>query len=291
MKIGITYPQIELRGDPQAVRDIATRTEELGFSHLLAYDHPLGAVHADRDPKLTGPYTEKDPFHDPFVMFAYLAGLLKKLEFISGVLVMPQRQTALVARQAADLDLLSDGRFTLGAGTGWNWVEYLALGEDFHARGKKLTEQVALLRELWSGKVVDFTGDFHRIDRAVTKPSPGRQIPIYLGGFADVAFRRAAKIADGFIFAERYGDVFECLERTRGYIKENGRSEEDFGKYLNIQNKTTLEELPEVLKRWRDVGGHAASVVTMAKGFTTTGQHIDYIERAAELLTREGLMS
>jgi probable F420-dependent oxidoreductase len=291
MKIGITYPQIELGGDPQSVRDIALKTAELGYAHLLAYDHPLGAVHADREPKLTGPYTEKDPFHDPFVMFAYLAGMIPSLEFVSGVLVMPQRQTALVARQAADLDLLSGGRFTLGAGIGWNWVEYQALGTDFRTRARRLEEQVALLRELWTGKVVDFAGDFHRVDRAVINPPPKRQIPIFLGGFADVAFRRAARIADGFIFGQGYGDVFECLERTKGYLREEGRSVDDFGKHMTVHNRTKLEEVPDLLSRWRDAGGTHASVVTMDKGLTTTREHLDFIARAADLLRGAGVMA
>ena len=248
-------------------------------------------MHADREPKLTGPYTENDPFHDPFVMFAYLAGMLKRLEFVTGVLVMPQRQTALVARQAADLDLLSGGRFTLGAGVGWNWVEYQSLGSDFHTRGKRLAEQVEVLRQLWSGKVVDFTGEFHRIDRAVINPAPARRIPIYLGGFADVAFRRAARIADGFIFAERYGDVFECLERTRGYLKENGRSDADFGKHLTTHAKSKLEGIPDVLARWRDVGGTHASLTTMGKGFTTAQEHADFINRITDALGKAGLLA
>lgn len=128
MQIGVVYPQIELRGDPAAVRRIGTAAEDLGFDHLLTYEHVLGAVHAGRTPPLTGPYTERDPFHDPFVMFAYLAAITRRIEFATGVLVLPQRQTALVARQAADVDLLSGGRLRLGVGVGWSPVEYEALG-------------------------------------------------------------------------------------------------------------------------------------------------------------------
>jgi alkanesulfonate monooxygenase SsuD/methylene tetrahydromethanopterin reductase-like flavin-dependent oxidoreductase (luciferase family) len=128
MQIGVVYPQIELRGDPTAVRRIGRAVEDLGFDHLLAYDHVLGAVHADRSPQLTGPYTERDPFHDPFVMFAHLAAITERIHFVTGILVLPQRQTALVARQATDVDLLSGGRLRLGVGVGWNPVEYEALG-------------------------------------------------------------------------------------------------------------------------------------------------------------------
>jgi len=290
MKIGLVYPQIELKGDPQAVRDIGLAAVELGYRHLLAYDHPLGAEHANRDPKLTGPYTEKDPFHDPFVMFAYLAGMTEALEFVSGVLVLPQRQTALVARQAADLDLLSGERFTLGAGVGWNWVEYQALGKDFNTRGKQLDEQIDLLRKLWTGEVVDFEGNWHRVDRAVINPAPRRQVPIFLGGFADVAFRRAARVADGFIFADGFGDIFECLERTCGYLRENGRDPDAFGKHLTLNYTTKDETIPDLFARWRDAGGTHASVVTMSKGLKTAQEHIDYAASVAERLAKVGLM-
>src|SRR6202158_1953151 len=150
MRIGVVYPQNELRGDPTAVRRIWKAVEDLGFDHLSAYDHVLGAVHADRTPPLTGPYTEHDPFHDPFVMFAYLAGITERIQFTTGILVLPQRQTALVARQAADLGLLSGGRLRLGVGIGWDFVEYEALGADFHTRGARQEEQITLLWRVFS---------------------------------------------------------------------------------------------------------------------------------------------
>jgi probable F420-dependent oxidoreductase len=175
MHIGVVYPLTELRGDPAAVRRIGTAVEDLGFDHLLAYDHVLGAVHADRTRRLTGPYTERDPFHDPFVMFA---GITERIHFATGVLVLPQRQTALVARQAADVDLLSGGRLRLGVGVGWNHVEYEALGQDFRTRGARQEEQIQLLRRLFTEPVVDFSGRFDRVDRASLVPKPARPIPI-----------------------------------------------------------------------------------------------------------------
>jgi probable F420-dependent oxidoreductase len=181
MQIGVVYPQIELGGDPEAVRRIGRATEALGFDHLLAYDHVLGAVHEDRIPPLVGPYTERDPFHDPLVMFAHLAAVTERIGFVTGILVLPQRQTALVARQAADVDLLSGGRLRLGVGIGWNHIEYQALGEDFGTRGAREEEQIALLRRLWTEPVVDFSGRFDRIDRAAITPKPTRPIPIWLG--------------------------------------------------------------------------------------------------------------
>ena len=185
MQIGVVYPQTELRGDPDAVRRIGRAVEDLGFDHLLAYDHVLGAVHADRTPPLTGPYTEHDPFHDPFVMFAYLAGITERIGFATGILILPQRQTALVARQAADVDLLSGGRLRLGVGVGWNHVEYEALGQDFRTRGARQEEQIELLRRLFTEPVVDFSGRFDRVDRASLVPKPARPIPIWLGGYGD----------------------------------------------------------------------------------------------------------
>src|SRR5579863_7522899 len=200
MQIGVVYPQNELGGDPTAVPKIGKAVENLGFDHLFAYDHVLGAVHADRTPPLTGPYTEHDPFHDPFVMFAYLAGITERIGFTTGVLILPQRQTALVARQAADVDLLSGGRLRLGVGVGWNHVEYEALGQDFHRRGARQEEQIGLLRRLFTEPVVDFSGRFDRVDRAALVPKPTRSIPIWLGGGSEAAFDRAARLADGFIF-------------------------------------------------------------------------------------------
>ena len=178
MHIGVVYPQTELHGDPSAVREIGLAVERLGFDHLLAYDHVLGVVHADRERPLPGPYSEVDPFHDPLVMFGYLAGITERIGFASGVMVLPQRPTALVARQAADVDLLSGGRLRLGVGVGWNYVEYEALGYDFSGRGRRQEEQIDVLRRLFNDPVVDFTGDFHRIDRASLNPKPARPIPI-----------------------------------------------------------------------------------------------------------------
>ena len=230
MQIGAVYPQIELRGDPSAVRRLGLAVEELGFDYLLAYDHVLGAVHADRTPQLTGPYTEHDPFHDPFVMFAYLAAITERLQFATGILILPQRQTALVARQAADLDLLSGGRLRLGVGIGWNYVEYEALGQQFRTRGARQEEQIGLLRQLFTEDVVDFSGRFDRIDRAALVPKPARPIPIWLGGSSEAAYDRAARIADGFIFIG--GDIdhtIDAWKRLRERVRSLGRSVEEFG--------------------------------------------------------------
>lgn len=288
MKIGVTYPQTELQGDPQAVRRIGLAAEELGYDHLLVYDHVLGATH-DREPKLWGPYTDKHPFHDPFVMFAHLAAITRRIEFVTGILILPQRQTALVARQAADLDLLSHERLRLGVGLGWNYVEYDALGQNFRSRGNRLGEQISLLRRLWSEPLVEFKGTFDRIDRAALNPRPRRTIPIWLGGFADAALRRAAALGDGFIFAHGAGDAFELVPRLRQFLREAGRSESGFGLHCNMHLARSPQHVVETATRWRDIGGTHASVVTMGQNFTTIEQHIDHMKMVADAVGHAGL--
>lgn len=281
MKIGIIYPQTELKGDPNAVRLIGLEAEKLGFDHLLTYDHVLGATH-DREPKLTGPYTEKEPFHDPFVMFSYLAGITQRIEFVAGVIILPQRQTVLVARQAADVDLLSGQRLRLGVGVGWNYVEYDAMGQDFHVRGQRVAEQIELLRTLWTQRLVDFKGKFDRIDRAALNPRPKRSIPIWIGGFADVSLRRAAAVGDGFICVDGAVDAFEQAGKLMQYLKEAGRPTEGFGLHCNMLRAKSIAQVVETASRWRDFGGTHASVVTMGKGFTSVEQHIDYMRQVAD---------
>jgi probable F420-dependent oxidoreductase len=285
MQIGAAYPQIELRGDPDAVGRIGRAVEELAFDHLLAYDHVLGAVHADRTPELTGPYTERDPFHDPFVMFAYLAAITERIGFMTGILVLPQRQTALVARQATDVDLLSGGRLRLGVGVGWNHVEYEALGQDFHTRGVRQEEQIVLLRKLFTEPVVDFSGRFDRVDRAALLPKPARPIPIWLGGSGEAAFDRAARLGDGFIFfgggIDHAIDVWDGL---RARVDRLGRSVDDFGAdYVSLSQE--VGEIAEEADAWREAGGTDFSVVTMGLGLDSVDGHIDHLASIADALS------
>ena len=283
MEIGVIYPQNELNGDPLAVRQIGLAAEEIGYDHLLAYDHVLGASH-DREPKLWGPYTEADPFHDPFLMFSYLAGITSRIEFVTGILILPQRQTALVARQAADLDLLSHQRFRMGVGIGWNYVEYDALGENFKTRGKRVEEQVDLLRRLWSGELISFEGDFDNVEKAALNPPPKKPLPIWMGGFADVALKRAAKIADGFICADGAADAFEQAAKLKQFLADEGRSLDDFGLHCNMLKAKSPAAVADTVKRWEDVGGTHASINTMGMGFTSAQQHIQYLEKVADQL-------
>jgi probable F420-dependent oxidoreductase len=293
MRLGATFPTTEIGSDPAAIRDWAQAAESLGYHHILTYDHVLGAVHADRDPRLTGPYTERDAFHEPFVLFGYLAAITERVELTTGVLILPQRQTALVAKQAIELDLLSRGRLRLGVGTGWNHVEYDSLGVPFAERGARLDEQVALLRELWSRPAVDFDGKFHRIDRAGLLPQPTRRIPIWFGGFTPVALRRAARTGDGFIFGASPRHMSGLLATLFELLEKEGRARGDFGADAVIDFSAPRDSWGSEVERWRAAGGthitlRAMDTAAEAVGAKRVGYRgpRDYID-ALETFRRE----
>ncbi len=218
-------------------------------------------------------------------MFAYLAGVTDRIGFATGVLILPQRQTALVARQAADVDLLSGGRLRLGVGIGWNYVEYDALGQDFRTRGARQEEQIGLLRQLFSEPVVDFTGRFDRVDRASLVPRPTRPLPIWLGGSSEAAFDRAARLADGFMFFGGGIDhAVDAWERLRDRVGALGRAVEDFGGDYVVRPQHGVGELIGEVDAWRQAGGTHLSVVTMGLGLGSIGAHIDYLASVAEAL-------
>jgi len=282
MKIGAVFPQSEIGDDPAVVRDFAQAAEGLGYSHILAYDHVLGAVHEGRVPRLTGPYTEETLFHEPFVLFGYLAAVTQRVELVTGVIILPQRQTALVAKQAAEVDVLSGGRLRLGVGTGWNYVEYDALGENFHNRGKRQEEQVEVLRKLWAEPVVDFTGRWHRIDRAGLKPLPAkRRIPIWFGGFSEPAYRRAARLGDGFIFGGATADALGAVERVRGYVAECGRDPASFGIETMVNYGAGPDHWAEHVETWRKAGADYVSMRAMGTGLAGPRDHIEALRRYA----------
>ena len=198
MEIGTVFPQLEIGDDPETVGDYARRIEDAGFEHLLSYDHVLGVDPAWDD--WEGPYDNADTFHEPLTTFSYLAGVTDSLEFVTGILILPQRQTALVAKQAAQVDRFADGRFRLGVGVGWNPHEYVALGEEFGERGRRIEEQVEVLRALWTESVVDVEGEYHRIEELGINPRPVQQpIPVWMGGMADPVKRRVGRLADGWL--------------------------------------------------------------------------------------------
>ncbi len=255
MKIGAVFPTTEIGNDPTAIRDWAQAAEQLGYDHVLIYDHVLGAVHQNREPRLMGPYTEKDPFHEPFVLLAYLAGVTSRIELVTGVIILPQRQTALVAKQAAELDILSGGRLRLGIGTGWNHVEYQSLGEDFASRGKRFDEQVELLRQLWRNPVIDFRGDYHRVDRAGILPLPRPNLPIWFGGFSEVAVRRAARLGDGFIFGTTPTRMRTLLATLHEHLRGEGREPAEFGAEAIADFSDDPDQWVREREVWEQCGG------------------------------------
>lgn len=283
MKIGAVYPQIELGGAPEALDRIGRAVEAMGLDHLVLYDHVVGAVHEGREPPLWGPYTQNDPFHDPLVAFGYLAGITKRIKFYSGVLILPQRQTVLVAKQATDVELLSGGRLVLGVGIGWNYVEYDSLGEDFKKRGRRMEEQIPYLRRLWTEHAFTWKGEFDSIDRANIIPRPRTTIPIFGGGMSDPAYRRAARLCDGFMFGGKsIPELKPEWDLIRECVKEAGRSVEDFVGHTFVMGPSfagaDVQDAADAIRQWEDMGGHEASIVTMGRGFKEVDQHIDHYQ-------------
>jgi len=284
MKIGVVFPQTEIGSDPAAIRDYAQTAEGLGYSHVLAYDHVLGA-NPNRPGGWDGPYTFQTPFHEVFVLFSYLAGITRRLELVTGILILPQRQTALVAKQAASLDLLSGGRLRLGVGLGWNEVEYTGLNEDFHNRGKRIEEQVALLRRLWTEPLVDFTGQWHTIPDAGINPLPvQRPIPIWFGGHAEPVLRRTARLGDGWM--PNYHDPVEArssLDLLDRFLEEAGRSRSQIGIEPRLSYAVGDPKTWEALMvGWRAEGATHLSFNTMGSGFKTPQEHIQAIRKFAD---------
>jgi probable F420-dependent oxidoreductase len=278
VEIGVVYPQIELGGDPQAVRMIGLATEALGYDYLLMFDHVAGAARENRERPLLAPYSDLDPFHDPLVSFGFLAGITQRIGLATGVLVLPQRQTLLVARQTADVDLYSGGRLRLGVASGWNYVEYDALGQDFHTRGKRLTEQITLLRRLWSEGALRFKGQFDRIDNAAVNPRPRRMIPIWCGGGSEPAYRRAARLGDGFVFSGPFEErILPAWEQLQSLLDEEERSRTSFGAEYILSENADVTRALDVLRRWQDAGGTHFAVRTMGHGFANPEQHIDFL--------------
>ena len=290
MRLGAIFPQTEIGNDPAAIRDYAEAVEEMGYQYILAYDHVLGASTATR-PGWSGPYTSETSFHEIFVLFGYLAAVTRRVELVTGVLILPQRQTALVAKQAAALDVLSGGRLRLGVGVGWNAVEYQALGESFGNRGARIEEQIALLRALWSESAITFQGRWHTVEDAGINPLPTqRHIPIWIGGTADVVLRRVARIGDGWFPQMAPNDkAGATIEQLRAYIREAGRPENAVG----IDARITLSRTPEsgwqqYAADWQSLGATHLGVNTMGMSFHTLDEHLDALRQVREALATVG---
>lgn len=261
MEVGLAIPEQLIGFDPVVLRDYAVLAEELGFSYLTITDHVLGAPHVGREPPFppAGVYTEAHVFHEPLTLFAFLAALTTRIELVSAVLVLPQRQTALVAKQAAEVALLSNYRLRLGVGSGWNYVEYEALGSDFSTRGRRLEEQVALLRRLWSEPLIDLGGGFHRIDRAGINPRLERPVPVWFGGFSAVQQDRCARVGDGMLWTADTSLSRRGNETVRTAAVSYGRDPAELGFQATVAARHG-EGLWAAIRRWEEAGGTHATV-------------------------------
>ncbi|MAQ12837.1 MAG: LLM class F420-dependent oxidoreductase [Chloroflexota bacterium] len=293
MKTGAVFPQTEIGADPAAVRDYVQAVEELGYSHMMVYDHVLGAD-TSHHANWQGSYTSESMFHEPFVLFGYLAGITTTIELVTAVLILGQRQTALVAKQAAEVDLLTGGRLRLGVGVGWNHVEYEALNQEFSNRGQRYAEQIRLLREFWTQEVVEFEGRYHKVDYAGVNPQPvQRPIPIWMGagGRADPVptdrvLRRVARLADGWFPQMQPGDDARAtVERLKVFAKEAGRDAATIGMEPRINlGDGDPEFWQEQAEVWEDMGATHISVNTMRAGLNTPQDHINAIQQFKEVI-------
>ena len=286
MKYGVVFPQTEFPSDPLAIRDFAQAVEDLGYDHLLAYDHLLGA-NPDRPGGWSGPYTFTNPFQEPMTLFSYLSGLTERLSFVTGIIILPQRETVLFAKQAATLDVLSQGRLRLGIGLGWNKVEYVAQNKDFHNRGARIEEQVQVLRKLWTEELVTFQGSWHTIQDAGLNPLPiQRPIPLWFGGHADPVLHRIATMGDGWLPNHRSAeDAAQALDQLGTYLAEAGRTMDTVGieprlRYENGDPNTWRE----LAQGWAAAGATHLTMITMGAGFSTPEEHIQAIGRYADAL-------
>ncbi|WP_254528654.1 LLM class F420-dependent oxidoreductase [Natrinema gelatinilyticum] len=290
MEIGTVLPQLEIGNDPQTIAEYAIQVEESGYEHLVAYDHVLG-VNPDRE-GWDGPYDYESTFHEPLSTFSYLAGQTDELAFMTGILVLPQRQTALVAKQAAQLDRFADGRVRMGVGVGWNEPEYVALGEDFSRRGRRIEEQVEVLRRLWTEELVEFEGEFHEIPDAGIRPLPlQRPIPIWMGGMSEPVKRRIARLADGWLPQFQLGDEAEAhLADLYEYAEDAGRDPDDIGLGGRMYAVPGEEdEWIDCAQDWDDLGADYLSITTMYQGLEGE-EHAAHLERVAEVLRDAGLL-
>ncbi|OBG81363.1 LLM class F420-dependent oxidoreductase [Mycobacterium sp. E802] len=281
MRVGVVFPQTELGGDPGAVRAYGQRVEELGFTHILAYDHVVGAdpaVHRD----WAGPYDLYTTFHEPMVMFGYLAAVTS-LELVTGVIILPQRQAVLVAKQAAEVDLLTGGRFRLGIGLGWNAVEYEALGEDFGNRGKRSEEQVELMRRLWTESSVTFEGRHHTVTGAGLAPLPvQRPIPVWFGAASPRALERAGRLADGWFPMVGPGlELDDARARVERAAISVGRDPATIGMEGRVTWSGDPEQAAAGIAAWAEAGASHVTVNTMGAGLRTVDEHLAALQSVA----------
>ena len=292
MKVGVSLPLAEIGADLGAVRDYVQAAEDLGYAHVRMRDHILGSDLRFHPEITIVHYSHETYVHEPFTLMGYLAAITKKLQLVTGILILPQRQTALVAKQAAEVDVLSGGRLRLGIGVGWNPVEFQALGQDFKNRGQRVEEQIAVLRALWTQEVVNFNGRWHQITYAGLNPLPvQRPIPIWMGAGVPVnpipreaPLRRIARIADGWspLFAPDTAGQ-EAIQRMRGYAREVGRDPASIGidGRVRVAGSEPEEWITEV-KTWVELGASHLTLATATGDLKSPDEHIDAIRRFKE---------
>ena len=286
MEIGAVFPHNEIGTDPQAIKDYAQGVEDLGVTHLLIYDHVLGADR-DRPGGFEGPYDKDVAFHEPFTTFAFIAAVTKKLDMITTVMILPQRQTVLVAKQAAELAILSNNRFKLGIGVGWNTVEYTGLNENFKNRGKRQEEQVELMRLLWESEVLEYKGDYHHIDKASINPRPSKSVPIWFGGGAPQLIERCADLGDGWI---PLMGPNEAARKTLAAIKEKRKSKgldwDNFGVQAQAQYAGgDAERWNKHAEKWRNLGASHLAIATHNAEPTNVDGHLGRIKEYLNAVT------
>jgi probable F420-dependent oxidoreductase len=284
VKIGVVFPQTEIGQDPVVIRDYAQAVESMGYTHILAFDSVVGA-NPDRPGGWDSQFTYRHAFHEPFVLFGFCAAVTRRIELVTGIIILPQRQTALVAKQAAEVDVLSGGRLRLGIGVGWNTVEFEALGESFGNRGRRVEEQLEVMRLLWTRELVTYAGRWHRVPDAGINPLPvQRPIPIWMGGDSEVVIRRAARLADGWITLPSFrpGPVGqETIDRLHGLIRAAGRDPAAFGVEARMALATTpVEQRAKDIAAWRAMRGITHLCVnTMGLGLPGPEEHVRTLER------------
>ena len=282
MRIGVTLPQTEIGADPAVLRDYAQAAEELGYDHILAFDHVVGAQPGDHRPGWNGPYNYQTTFHEPLVLFAYLGALTTKIEFVTGILILPQRQTALVAKQAAEVDLLTNERLRLGVANGWNEAEYETLNENFHNRGRRIEEQIEVMRRLWTEEVVTFEGKWHKLNHVAIAPRPRRSIPLWFGGMSEAVMKRAARIGDGWYPQFRPGgpDPKETVEHFHSFVREYGRNPADVGlQSTATYANATPADWSQRLEQFEAAGIDYVSLNTLGASLASPRDHIEAIRR------------
>jgi len=287
MEIGVAFPQVEIGTDPVAIRDFAQAVEEMGFRHISCVDHVLGARNPDPSVPWSSSYTRDRMFHEPLVLFGFLAAATAKVRLATAILILPQRQTALVAKQAAEVDVLTRGRLTLGMGIGWNEVEYVALNEKFQNRARRFEEQFEVLRKLWTEELVTFKGKYHTLQDVGINPLPvQRPIPLWIGAFEGVAVKRACRIAEGW-FAKPWmlpdDEGKAVLDQVRGWLDQYDRDVSDFAiDAVTMAKRGGVNQWVADTEAWREIGVSHCTFRTIDASLETINDHIHACRTFAE---------